>query len=317
MGELDRRFGLLLSTSVTRESHEWEAFQAGVFSHEVRSGLYGAADADGDGRVSYREIAAFVENANAAIPNERFRPQVFARPPRAGDTLLDIRWPRRSYLEVGPTRSGRYLLETAEGVRLADFHSSSRSRLRLLRPPARGLLYLRRRDSDRQEYAVKPGPRIVRVASLAGRRPRVAMRGAAHHAFSRLFERPFDRQVVAGFRMELVSALAVEQPEAPPRSRWRQRLGWTALGLGAAALGTAVSLSLSAISERDGVGPGLSHERTVAVNESIDRKNTGAVVLYCVAGAAAAGGILALVWPDGPRLSVGRRGGWLAWGGEF
>lgn len=317
MGALDRRFGLLLSTSVTRESHEWEAFQAGVFSHEVRSGLYGAADADGDGRVSYREIAAFVENANAAIPNERFRPRVFARPPRAGDTLLDIRWSRHPYLEVGPSRSGRYLLETAEGVRLADFHSSDRARLRLMRPPGRGLLYLRRPDRDDLEYAIRPGPRVVRVAALAGRRPRVALRGAAHHAFSRLFERPFGRRVVARFNMERVSALAVAQPVEPRRSRWRRRLGWTSLGLGAAALGTAVSLSLSAASLRDSVGPGLSHEKTVAVNESIDRKNTGAVVLYCVAGAAAAGGVLALVWPDGPRLSVGRHGGWLAWGGEF
>jgi len=50
----DPRVGLLLSTSSARESHEWDGFQAGVFSHEVRSGLYGAADADGDGRVSYR-----------------------------------------------------------------------------------------------------------------------------------------------------------------------------------------------------------------------------------------------------------------------
>src|SRR5262249_6446783 len=61
----DPRVGLLLSTSSARESHEWEGYQAGVFSHEVRSGLYGAADADGDGRVSYSEIAAFVSRANA------------------------------------------------------------------------------------------------------------------------------------------------------------------------------------------------------------------------------------------------------------
>ncbi len=83
----NNQVGLLLSTSSARDSHEWEAFQAGVFSHEVRSGLYGAADADGDGRVSYREIAAFVERANAAIPNERFRPRIYARPPRDSDTL--------------------------------------------------------------------------------------------------------------------------------------------------------------------------------------------------------------------------------------
>src|SRR5207247_3242095 len=41
--------GLLLSTSSARESHEWAGVQAGVFSHEVRSGLYGAAGAAGDG----------------------------------------------------------------------------------------------------------------------------------------------------------------------------------------------------------------------------------------------------------------------------
>ena len=77
------RTGLLLSTSSARESHEWDAYQSGVFSHEVRSGLYGAADLDGDGRVSYREIAAFIQRANESIPNERFRPDVYARPPRS------------------------------------------------------------------------------------------------------------------------------------------------------------------------------------------------------------------------------------------
>src|SRR4051794_26834611 len=44
--------GLLLSTSSARESHEWSGVESGVFSHEVRSGLYGAADVDGNGRVS-------------------------------------------------------------------------------------------------------------------------------------------------------------------------------------------------------------------------------------------------------------------------
>src|SRR5262249_39485336 len=93
LGNLARRpdVGLLLSTSSARESHEWGAFEAGGFSPEVRSGLYGAADADGDGRVSYREIAAFVDRANAAVPGERFRPDVFARPPANDATLVDLR----------------------------------------------------------------------------------------------------------------------------------------------------------------------------------------------------------------------------------
>lgn len=48
----DPNLGLLLSTSSAAESHEWDAYQSGVFSHEVRSGLYGAADADADGDIS-------------------------------------------------------------------------------------------------------------------------------------------------------------------------------------------------------------------------------------------------------------------------
>ena len=76
---------------MTGESHEWAGFEAGVFSHEVRSGLFGAADADGDGRVTYAEIAAFVRRANEAIPADRFRPQVLARPPQGDGMLVDLR----------------------------------------------------------------------------------------------------------------------------------------------------------------------------------------------------------------------------------
>ncbi|MHB8878110.1 MAG: hypothetical protein ACYC8T_30805, partial [Myxococcaceae bacterium] len=36
--------GVVLSTSREQESHEWSAISAGVFSHEVRSALAGAAD---------------------------------------------------------------------------------------------------------------------------------------------------------------------------------------------------------------------------------------------------------------------------------
>src|SRR5436190_1181687 len=66
------RVGYVLSSSVSGESHEWSGFESGVFSHEVRSGLYGAADADGDGRITYSEIAAFVARANQGIENNRF-----------------------------------------------------------------------------------------------------------------------------------------------------------------------------------------------------------------------------------------------------
>jgi len=97
-----RDVGLLLSTSSARESHEWAAYQAGVFSQEVRSGLYGAADADRDGLVSYAEIGAFVDRANSAIRNERYRPEVYARPPARGQALIDLRPALARRIEVAP-----------------------------------------------------------------------------------------------------------------------------------------------------------------------------------------------------------------------
>ncbi|HEY5285466.1 MAG TPA: caspase family protein, partial [Polyangia bacterium] len=47
--------GLFLSTNSDAEVFEWSELESGVFSHELRSGLSGAADVDGDGSVSYAE----------------------------------------------------------------------------------------------------------------------------------------------------------------------------------------------------------------------------------------------------------------------
>ena len=124
------------------ESHEWAGFEAGVFSHEIRSGLYGAADADGDGQVSYREISAFVARANAAIPNERFRPQVHARAPKDNDSLLAIGHRLGRRLEIDGQHAGHYVIEDARGVRLAETNTSPGTSVRLLRPAPSGREYV-------------------------------------------------------------------------------------------------------------------------------------------------------------------------------
>jgi len=48
------------------------------------------ADADGDGQVTYQEIAGFVQRANASVQSERFRPDVFAHPATASGALIDL-----------------------------------------------------------------------------------------------------------------------------------------------------------------------------------------------------------------------------------
>src|SRR5262249_34107667 len=77
--------GVFVSTSAEAEVFEWSALQSGVFSHAVRSGLAGAADANHDGAISYDELRAFVDTATAEIKNSAFRPKVYARGPGGDD----------------------------------------------------------------------------------------------------------------------------------------------------------------------------------------------------------------------------------------
>ena len=253
LGALGRRpdVGLLLSTSSARESHEWAAFQAGVFSHEVRSGLYGAADADGDGVISYLEIASFVERANAAIANERYRPDVFSRPPEGEAALLDLRAALAHRIEIDSPPHGHQYLEDTAGVRWADFHNGGS--LRLVRP-APGRLYLRRPQDDR-EY-VLPEAVVLRTSQLQLVDARVTSRGAANDAFQALFTLPFGADAVAAYGHRPPEG--VVETAAPARPAWRGRLGGGLVVAGAAAaLGGGVAL-LSARGLHDELGPGTS-----------------------------------------------------------
>jgi hypothetical protein len=77
--------GTFVSTSADAQVYEWSRIESGVFSHSLRSGLSGAADLDGDGRVTYAELRAFVRIAAAGVPNARFRPRIYARGPGGRD----------------------------------------------------------------------------------------------------------------------------------------------------------------------------------------------------------------------------------------
>jgi hypothetical protein len=318
--------GLLLSTSSARESHEWAAFQAGVFSHEVRSGLYGPADADGDGLISYFEIASFVERANASVPNEQYRPDVFAKAPEGVPALLDLRpaLPRR--IEVDGPAVGHHYLEDPAGVRWADFHNATAVRLAR---PTRAPLYLRRASDDR-EYLLPDGQDIARTSQLALRDPHVAGRGAAHDLFRSLFSLPFDAAAVESYRTRSSAGLpaphAAEheaEPEieltrsTPPRTPLASplALGLAGAGAGAAIAGAATLLSAGGL--RDGVTAKTPQDEVQRINERIGTRNRWGAVLLGAGGAALLGGgawwLLGREPPvdiavTGDRLAAGIRG---------
>jgi hypothetical protein len=305
--------GLLLSTSSARESHEWSGFQAGVFSHEVRSALYGAADADGDGQVSYREASAFIERANQAIPNEQYRPNVYARPPKDSPVLLDLRGRWHSRVDVPGTRSGHYLLEDARGVRLADFHNDDSQPTYVVRPPHSGRLYLRRVDDD-VEFVIPSEPDRVALSELEPAEPRDHARGAANDAYGLLFSLPFGPSVVRSYRQR--NAM-LDEPGGPAatRSPWKTYTGVGLLGVGAGgvALGAVMLGSAGLLRNRSDSGQG-------SWEASIRERNTVAAIAFAAGGVAVTCGVTMLVWPSSPaRVTVGANaeGPWLSIGGKF
>ncbi len=76
-----QRTGVLVATSSAAATHESASVGGGVFSFVLRSALTGAADENGDGRVEYGEVAAFVAAANAAVTDPRARLDITSRAP--------------------------------------------------------------------------------------------------------------------------------------------------------------------------------------------------------------------------------------------
>lgn len=314
----DPRVGLLLSTSSAKESHEWDAFQAGVFSHEVRSGLYGAADADGDGVVTYREIAAFVARANAAIPNEKYRPDVHTRAPVTGDALVDLKSARGRRVEIDGAHPAHYYLEDGRGVRLADLHTAPGATGYLVRPPPTGAVWLRRTSDDR-ELRVPPLADVTSVAELADEPPRIASRGAAHEAFSSLFSLPFDATVVASYREAPLPTEPDEPTTGTSSLGGRRTAGLVVVGAGTVLAGTGLAFALSAASTSD-LPPAASQRDAEEANARISRDNTLAAIFVTSGVAAVAGGALLYLWPS-RKVTVSAAplagGGFFSAGGSF
>lgn len=247
------RTGYVLSTSSDRESHEWEQFQGGIFSHEVRSGLRGAADADRDGSVSYAELGAFLSVANRGIRNARFRPDFVVRPPAAlSDEIL--RWPAGAAALLIDAPEGHLYLEGPAGERVADVHPAADAAA-VIHLPAVRPIFVKRQDS-RREYAIEARRGMTRLSELTGGRVRVASKGALHMAFQKLFSIPFGAAEVERFRARWsapASAPAAAVAAAPVEGRsgpsFRAVAGASAIAAGVVAAGLggwAIERSLAA-----------------------------------------------------------------------
>ena len=217
--------GAILSTASAAETHEWSAIRAGVFSHEVRSALLGAADADASGTVSYQELESFVRSANAKVAHARADRAIFVQPPRRDrlHPVIDLDgMPRAHRLHLPSDVGGRIAVADDRGRRYADLNKAPGFAMALRLLP--GVRYIVRLAGS--EFRVPGDAPDVDLGRLTALPPSTVARGVGiADAYAKgLFAVPFGPQLVEGFELGLSrhppTVLAEPGPELLGTTAW-------------------------------------------------------------------------------------------------
>ncbi len=251
--------GVVLSTSTAKETHEWSGYAAGVFSHQLRSGMVGTADVNLDGKIEYSEIRAYVAAANAQVDDPKARVELYAKPPKQNLSapLFDTgRMINQAFLNIQAQQTGHLYLEDARGVRYADFNKSPELPVRIALLD-QDYYFLR---SDILEVEIRPEHhKSIEIEPSAWKPQALAGRGSTAEAFrQRLYKVAFGPSFYEGYvasHAELlpvkhfVAATSLQVPAlntstqvvAPLSSRW-----WLWGAIGVIATGTAIYFGVQA-----------------------------------------------------------------------
>lgn len=206
--------GVFLSTSAEAEVFEWSELGAGIFSHAVRSGLSGAADANHDGVVTYDELRGFVDLASSRVVNPLFRPHVFARGPGGGrnEPLVRLRVARATTLHVAAPEALRLTIRDRSEIPIVDLYKEAGAvvDVRLPMSLAEGAVIDERNPSApgvpvTRRYALPSAgadsldsPGEILFASLAAGEVPTEARGPGD-LFRMLYAEPFGPKALAAF----------------------------------------------------------------------------------------------------------------------
>jgi hypothetical protein len=299
--------GALLATAAGAQSHEWDVFEQGVFSHELISGLRGAADVDGDGRVEYSELAAFLGAANREVADPRAQLAVVVHPPAINRRapIVDLKEARGQFRLVGrPSRLGRLFIEDERGNRLADVRAEPEFRVSLLLPAVEKLFI---RGADGETVLRAAADAIValdelRLASVETR-PRGAVESSLHRG---LFAAEYGPRYYRGYVDQNPELAAVPLPSVPAEpaiqraavdkqalARRDRRTGLTLVGVSAGFAVVAVVLgALAADSFATLASTNLERPAQQAHDRALPLAGVAAASLAVAAATAAAGGWL-------------------------
>jgi hypothetical protein len=215
--------GAIVATTSSAEAHEWDRYRAGVFTHELLSALRGAADVNGDRRIEYTELGAFLAAANREVADRRALLQTVVSPPRldARAAIVDLGVGAAVARLVGrPAFLGSFFVETGRGVRIADLRTEPEHAVELV-VPAGEPLHIRNAHSE-TEVQLQAGQRL-RFESLTLQASATRARGAVDSALRRgLFQTSFGPAYYRGFVDRDDSLVGVQVPELDLRARMRE-----------------------------------------------------------------------------------------------
>lgn len=291
--------GVVLSSSGAGEVHEWGRYLSGVFSHEVRSALVGPGDLDGDGRVTFVELATYVAAANEHVVNPEVRLNPYIRPPLDFPELpivdfAQARFPTQLIVESDGLQG--YVVDEAL-VRHADFHFTAGRQFSVALTHDDRRWFIVQGDVERE---IRPGAHgNIRVSSIPPReKTSLGKRGALGQYFEEsLFQSPLGDGFTRDFLTETYPANIVVERYID-RPWYRSGLGWGLVGASVALAGTGAGFHAAALDFEDVASGAETASRRATANARVRDYGLTSQVLYGVGAASLVGGIIAFVLDD-------------------
>ncbi len=298
--------GVILATTFGQAAHEWSALESGVFTHELLSGMLGAADVNADLRIEYTELQAFVAAANRNVKDPRAIPSVIARPPQVDHNvaLVSLTGLRGTRIVHGRIPAfGHFHIELPDGQRYLDAHLEPGASISLAVPEGTTAFL---RTTTRE--ATLPEHGAVQLATVSLGDSRSGRRGSIEASYQdALFSAGYGRAYYQGY-VDSIGAVGVQFASPPaPTERVDGSTGRRPLALGTTVV--AGGLAVTAIATGAiALGAKSDYDETELQRPAEEARRRyeryGAIAVVTGVGAVASGVVAYWLWRDSNKQVV-------------
>ena len=307
------RVGAIMATTADEQAHEWSRIESGVFTHELLSGLSGAADVNSDGRIEYSELQAFIASANRDIIDPRAAPKVVALAPQINVhvPVITVDQFRGTAQLTGRFDFGHFYVELANGQRELDAHLVP-DQVSTIAVPA-GRLFVISGDTE-AELELQPGQTVSASSLRWAPATQTNSRGSISTALGRsLFNSAFGEVYYKGFvdslgepsvifRAAAVGAARVEMAPPPARLSARKSFAVAAFALAGALTASTVVTSVAAANARRDFDQTQIQKTAYDAQQRVNSFTAVSVLTACSAAASAVGGVW--LWRTGSTVQA-------------